>query len=199
MKKPRVGIVGEVLVKFMPLANNHLADQLELEGAEVVMPDMIEFLEYCFWSPIYRQEYLGGTRKEARFSQFGIAMADMLRRPVTDALRRSKHFAAPSKLEHVRQDASQVLQLGNQCGEGWFLAGEIVDLVKSGVPNVVCVQPFGCLPNHIVGKGVVKRVKELYPQANIAAIDYDPSASRVNQLNRIKLMLEVAREHLDNT
>ncbi|MBQ0037167.1 MAG: 2-hydroxyacyl-CoA dehydratase [Clostridiales bacterium] len=197
MKKPRVGIVGEVLVKFMPLANNHLADQLEREGAEVVMPDLIEFLQYCFWSSIYRAEYLGGGRKDAWISKIGIGLSDLLRSPVTRELKRSRHFSVPSKLKKVRQDAQKVLQLGNQCGEGWFLAGEMVDLIREGVPNIVCAQPFGCLPNHIVGKGVVKRLKELYPQANVAAIDYDPSASRVNQLNRIKLMLEVARENLE--
>lgn len=194
IRKPRVGIVGEVLVKYMPMANNHLAEQLEKEGAEVVIPDFIEFLEYCFWNSIYKQKFLGGTKAGAYLAKIVIFVLDRSRKRVSRELRRSKHFRVSSHLEDIKKDANKVLQLGNQCGEGWFLAGEIIDLVKQKVDNIVCVQPFGCLPNHIVGKGIVKKVKELYPQANIVAVDYDPSASKVNQLNRIKLMMEVAKE-----
>ena len=196
-KKPRVGIVGEVLVKFMPLANNYLAKTLEEEGAEVVIPDMIEFLKYCIWNCIYKSKYLGRPKKSAILAKIGLAFVNHIQKPIFAALEKSKNFHQPEPLANVRKKASEILQIGNQCGEGWFLAGEIADLVTSKVDNVVCVQPFGCLPNHVVGKGILKKVKSLYPQANIVAVDYDPSASKVNQLNRIKLMLETAKAKLE--
>ncbi len=192
-KKPRVGIVGEVLVKYMPLANNHLAELLESEGAEVVIPDFMEFIEYCFWNAIYRRKYLGGTKAAAVVANIVMFVADSSRKPVFRVMKRSKRFRELVDFKQIREDAQKVLSLGNQCGEGWFLAGEIIDLIHRKVDNIVCAQPFGCLPNHIVGKGIVKKIKELYPQSNIVAIDYDPSASQVNQLNRIKLMMEVAQ------
>lgn len=195
--KPKVGIVGEVLVKFMPIANNHLVDLLEDEGMEVVMPDLVEFLEYCFWNAIYRERYLGGSKTGSYMAKAAISFMDGMRKRIFRALDRSERFQRPTELEQMRKDASSVLQIGNQCGEGWFLPGEIIDLVKNRVDNIVCIQPFGCLPNHIVGKGIIKKVKELYPQTNIVAIDYDPSASKVNQLNRIKLMLENAKAKVD--
>jgi len=194
LQKPRVGIVGEVLVKFMPLANNHLVELLEEEGAEAVVPDFTDFLQYCFWNAIYRRENLGGTRKGAMMAKAALAFMDRTRARIFRALDESLHFYRPDPLSRIREEAEQILQPGNQCGEGWFLPGEIIDLIHQKVENIVCIQPFGCLPNHIVGKGVSKRIKELYPQANIVNVDYDPSASRVNQLNRIKLMLEIARE-----
>jgi len=195
--KPKVGIVGEVLVKFMPIANNHLVDLLEEEGMEVVMPDLVEFLEYCFWNAIYRERYLGGSKTGSYMAKAAISFMDGMRRRIFHALDKSKHFEKPAELSEMRKDASSILQIGNQCGEGWFLPGEIIDLIKNRVDNIVCIQPFGCLPNHIVGKGIIKKAKELYPQANIVAIDYDPSASKVNQLNRIKLMLENAKAKLE--
>ena len=195
-KNPRVGIVGEVLVKFMPMANNHLAETLEKEGAEVAVPDMVEFLKYCIWNSVYKHRYLGKPKKSAMIAEAGLTIVDKIQEPVFKALDASKRFARPAKLEDVREHASEIIQIGNQCGEGWYLAGEIADLVTSGVPNVVCVQPFGCLPNHVVGKGIIKKVKHIYPQSNIVAVDYDPSASKVNQINRIRLMLETAREKL---
>ncbi|MDO4169533.1 MAG: acyl-CoA dehydratase activase-related protein [Lachnospiraceae bacterium] len=197
IKKPKVGIVGEVLVKFMPLANNHLVDLLEDEGMEVVMPDFIEFLEYCFWNAIYRERYLGAGKAGAYMAKTCIALIDCIRKKIFDALDASKHFEKPTELSKMREDASKILQIGNQCGEGWFLPGEIIDLIRNHVDNIVCIQPFGCLPNHIVGKGIIKKTKELYPQANIVAIDYDPSASQVNQLNRLKLMLENAKAKIE--
>ena len=112
-------------------------------------------------------------------------------------LKNSKHFEPKHSIYTIQEHASEVMQTGNQSGEGWFLSGEIINLIKNGVNNIVCVQPFGCLPNHVVGKGIFKRVKELYPQANLVAVDYDPSASAVNQLNRIQLMLEDARDDED--
>lgn len=192
--KPKVGIVGEVLVKYMPLANNHLAGTLEKEGAEAVIPDFVEFLEYCFWNSIYRNEKLGGGKAAALLAKVVIGVLDHSRTKVKKMLRISRNFEPAPPLKKIRLLAQEVLQLGNQCGEGWFLAGEVIDLIKQGADNIVCVQPFGCLPNHVVGKGIMKKVKELYPNANIVAVDYDPSASKVNQINRIKLMMEVARE-----
>lgn len=196
LKKPKVGIVGEVLVKYMPLANNHLADLLEAEGAEVVIPDFIEFMDYCFWNGIYRTEYLGAGKAGSFVSKAAVKIFAVSRRPFMKELKKSKHFHVPTNIQGIQEKAQRILQIGNQCGEGWFLPGEIIDLIEEGVPNVVCVQPFGCLPNHIVGKGIVKKLKELYPESNVVAVDYDPSASKVNQLNRIKLMLEVAKERL---
>ncbi len=194
--KPKVGIVGEVLVKYMPVANNHLTDILEAEGAEVVVPDFVEFLEYCFWNNTYRFKLGGVSRAVSLLGQMFITFMDKFRGRIRKEYEKSRHFHPDAPLATIRKYATEILQLGNQCGEGWFLAGEVVNLLREKVDNIVCVQPFGCLPNHVVGKGIIKKVKELYPSANIAAVDYDPSASRVNQLNRIKLMLEVARENL---
>ena len=194
----KVGIVGEVLVKYMPMANNHLSDLIEAQGAEVVVPDVIEFLEYCFWNAKYRAQVFGKSKMAAHLVDVLLFVTDFVRRDVVRQLNASKHFKPSSTLEEIRKDGEKVLQLGNQCGEGWFLPGEVIDLIKEKVNNIVCVQPFGCLPNHIVGKGIVKKVKSLYPKANIIAIDYDASASKVNQLNRIKLMMEVAKDEINN-
>ncbi|MCD7922343.1 MAG: 2-hydroxyacyl-CoA dehydratase [Clostridiales bacterium] len=191
--KPRVGIVGEVLVKYMPIANNHLVDLLEEEGAEAVLPDFIEFVEYCFWNAIYRRRHLGGTKAAAAVAKIAGFIMNVSRLPVFRTMRRSERFKDRASFREIQKNAQQVLSLGNQCGEGWFLGGEIIDLIHRSVNNIVCAQPFGCLPNHIVGKGIVKKIKEMCPEANIVAIDYDPSASQVNQLNRIKLMMEVAQ------
>ena len=194
--KPRVGVVGEILVKYMPLANNHLVELLEAEGAEVVVPDMLDFFNYCLLGGKYRHEYLGAGFGSELTAKAGIQILKSLRRPAVDALRKSRRFSAPVPIERIAEMTKPYLSLGNQYGEGWFLAGEMIELITSGVPNVICIQPFACLPNHVVGKGVIKVLKKNYPQANIAAVDYDPGASEVNQLNRIKLMLSVARENM---
>ncbi len=195
-QKPKVGIVGEVLVKYMPIANNHLIGLLEEEGAEVVVPDFIEFLEFFFWNAIYRNKHLGGPRLGAVVSKGIIIFLNYSRRPVVRAMKHSDRFRDRVLFKEIQNDAQEVMSLGNHCGEGWYLGGEVIDLIHRGVNNVVCAQPFGCLPNHIAGKGIMKKVKDLYPQANIVAIDYDPSASRVNQLNRIKLMMEAAQKEI---
>ena len=197
VKKPRVGIVGEILVKYMPLANNHLVELLEREGAEVVVPDFIDFMEYTMINAKYKHEYFGESKKSAWINQAGIGLIEHLRRPAVQALKESRRFDAPVPIEEVAAAAKPFLSTGNQYGEGWFLTGEMVDLLEHGTPNIVCIQPFACLPNHVVGKGVIKKLREVYPQANIAAVDYDPGASEVNQLNRIKLMLSVAKERLE--
>ena len=196
MKKPRVGVVGEILVKYMPLANNHLVDLLEAEGAEVVVPDLFDFLNYCAYNNVYRYKYLGGTFKTLILSKLFIKVIRWLRKTAIKALDKSKRFTSPVPIHEIAELSKPFISIGNQYGEGWFLTGEMVELIKTGTPNIVCVQPFACLPNHVVGKGVIKILKKNYPQANITAIDYDPGASEVNQLNRIKLMLSTAKENL---
>ena len=192
LRKPRVGIVGEILVKYMPLANNHLVKLLEKEGAEAVVPDLMDFLNYSFFNNQYRAEFLGGSKGSNSLSKFVIQTIRQIRKPALDALEKSKRFDAPMPIEEIAEQTKPFLSIGNQYGEGWFLTGEMIELIKTGVPNIVCIQPFACLPNHVVGKGVIKALKKEYPQANIAAVDYDPGASEVNQLNRIKLMLSAA-------
>ena len=194
LKKPRVGIVGEILVKYMPLANNHLVELLESEGAEAVVPDFIDFVNYTMFNARYKRKYYGRSRKSVLLSDSILALVTRLRKPAIDALRKSKRFDIPVPIEEVAKMTKPILSLGNQYGEGWFLTGEMVELITHGTPNIVCIQPFACLPNHVVGKGVIKKVRERYPQANIVAVDYDPGASEVNQLNRIKLMLSAAKE-----
>ncbi len=193
VEKPRVGIVGEILVKFSPAGNNHLVELLESEGAEAVVPDLIDFMLYCFYNQIYKAEHLGTGRRAARLSGLGIwAIEHVLRGTASKEFEKSRHFTAPTPIREIASYAEPIVSLGNQTGEGWFLTGEMVELIHSDVPNIVCAQPFGCLPNHVVGKGVIKALRKAYPASNIVAIDYDPGASEVNQLNRIKLMLSTA-------
>ena len=191
--------MGEILVKYMPLANNHLVDLLEKEGAEAVVPDLLDFFEYSLTKGKYSHEFYNEPLGTAIVSSLGIKLIEYLRAPAVRALKKSRRFTPPVKIYHIAEMTKPFLSIGNQYGEGWFLAGEMIELINSGVPNVVCIQPFACLPNHVVGKGVIKRIREAYPEANIAAVDYDPGASEVNQLNRIKLMLSVAREGINKS
>jgi len=197
LKKPRVGIVGEILVKYMPLANNHLVDLLEKEGAEAVVPDLMDFMNYCMYNMEYKHENLGHKWTSAAASKLSISVIRALRRPALKALEKSRRFEPPMPIEAVAKLAKPFLSIGNQYGEGWFLTGEMAELLITDVPNIVCIQPFACLPNHVVGKGVIKQLKKAYPQANVVAVDYDPGASEVNQLNRIKLMLSTAKKNLE--
>ncbi len=202
IKKPRVGIVGEILVKFAPAGNNHLVELLESEGAEAVVPDLLDFLLYCFYNQIYKADHLGMSKKTALISRFGIWGIEFLRKEAHKAFDKSTHFVPPSSIYDTVKNAKTIVDIGNQTGEGWFLTGEMIELIHMGVNNIVCTQPFGCLPNHVVGKGVIKSLRKHYPLSNIVAIDYDPGASEVNQLNRIKLMLSTAKKNLnyiDNT
>ncbi len=194
--KPRVGIVGEILVKFSPIANNHLVDLLEAEGAEAVMPDLLDFFLYSFHNANFKADYLGSKRSTARLCNAGIALMEYLRGAAVDAFEKSSRFTPPPKIRDLAEYAKPYVSLGNMTGEGWFLTGEMMELIRSGVPNIICTQPFGCLPNHIVGKGVIKELRRANPEANIIAVDYDPGASEVNQLNRIKLMLAAAQQKL---
>ena len=196
VKKPKVGIVGEILVKFLPDANNHLVELLEAEGAQAVVPDLTDFLLYTFYNQNFRTKYLGNPKKSARLANLGIRFLEWLRSAARDEFEKSSHFDPPARIETLAACAKPIVSQGNQTGEGWFLTGEMLELIHSGTNNIVCTQPFGCLPNHIVGKGVIKELRKRYPLSNIVAIDYDPGASEVNQLNRIKLMLSTAQKNL---
>ena len=195
-KKPRVGIVGEILVKFAPMANNHLVELLEAEGAEAVVPDLLDFMLYCFYNQIYKAEYLGTKKSSASTARLAIWAIGQVRGAAASAFKKSRHFAPPASIYDLVSYAEPIVSIGNQTGEGWFLTGEMVELIHQGVNNIVCTQPFGCLPNHVVGKGVIKELRRRYPESNVVAIDYDPGASEVNQLNRIKLMLSTAQKNM---
>ncbi len=198
IKKPRVGLVGEILVKFHPTANNQIVDIIEREGGEAVMPDLIDFFQYCFYSTQFEHEHFNATKNAARLCNFGVKAVDYLRKDMIKALKKSNRFDPPASIDHLAKKASEIVSIGNQTGEGWFLTGEMIELIESGAPNIVCMQPFGCLPNHVTGKGAIKALRKKYPESNIVAIDYDPGASEVNQLNRIKLMLSTAFKNLNN-
>ncbi len=196
-EKPKVGIVGEILVKFSPSANNGLVELLESEGAEAVVPDLMDFLLYCFKNTEFKTRYLGKKKSSALWGRLGIRALEFFRAPANRALEKSAHFSPSSDIDHMADMAKTIVSLGNQTGEGWFLTAEMLELIEGGTLNIVCTQPFGCLPNHIVGKGVIKELRRRNPRANIVAIDYDPGASEVNQLNRIKLMLSTAFKNLN--
>lgn len=194
--KPKVGLVGEILVKFHPTANNNVIDVVESEGCEAVMPDLMDFFQYCAYDANFKYQYLAGSKKKQILSNAAILGMEYYRKEMKKALHKSKRFEPPKSIRQLAQGAEPILSLGNQTGEGWFLTGEMVELIESGVKNIICMQPFACLPNHVTGKGMIKELKSRYPGANITAVDYDPGASEVNQLNRIKLMLSVAFKNL---
>ena len=198
IKKPRVGIVGEILVKFLPAANNYLVELLEAEGAEAVVPDLLDFFMYSFHNATFKAENLGFKKSAARISNILIQALELCRKEARVSFEKSKRFTPPVPVKTLADYASPIVSVGNQTGEGWFLTGEMVELIHSGVSNIVCTQPFACLPNHIVGKGVIKELRLRYPDSNIVAVDYDPGASEVNQLNRIKLMLATAVKNMEN-
>lgn len=195
-QKPKVGLVGEILVKFHPTANNSVVDIIEKEGAEAVMPDLTDFLLYCAYDANYKYKKLSGSVKRLIVNNAVIFGIEYYRNAMKKALKKSERFHPPSTIYELAESASQVLSLGNQTGEGWFLTAEMIELINSGAKNIICMQPFACLPNHVTGKGMIKELKRRYPEANITAVDYDPGASEVNQLNRIKLMLSVAFKNL---
>jgi len=191
MNKPRVGLVGEILVKFHPGANNDLVGIIESEGAEAVVPDLAGFFFFVMHHAHVRHELLDGSKKRVRIMDTIIHMVERVRRPMIKALEGTK-FGTPKDIYELAELAKPVLSLGNISGEGWFLTAEMLELMEDGIYNIVCMQPFACLPNHVTGKGIMKELKRLNPLANIVAIDYDPGASTVNQLNRIRLMLSTA-------
>ncbi|MBC8591024.1 2-hydroxyacyl-CoA dehydratase [Wansuia hejianensis] len=192
VRKPKVGIVGEILVKYHPVANNDLIAILEEEGAEVVVNDLTDFLLYCLYNADFKNKSLGKSFKGKLVGDIGIKYIEYYRKYIRDALNNSSRFHGPLTIEELGDLAEKLISLGNQSGEGWLLTAEMIELIEADAENIVCVQPFGCLPNHIVGKGMIKGIRDIYPKANIIPIDYDPGASVVNQLNRIKLMMSNA-------
>ena len=194
--KPRVGVVGEILVKFHPTANNQVVDVIEAEGCEAVVPGLIEFFLFGIAGAIFQQEGVGKSKKGAVGSRIALRAIEKIRKPANDALRKSHRFEAPTDIFTLADYAEEILSLCNSMGEGWLLTAEMVELIRGGAPNIVCAQPFACLPNHVVGKAVIKELRRKYKGTNIVAVDYDPGASEVNQLNRIKLMISVAKANL---
>ena len=199
-KKVKVGIVGEILVKFSPFANNNLAEFIEKEGGEVYTSSLMNFIKYCIFSDIFITERFKGKFSALKM-KIALWIIDRYTKVIDNALRKNKKFGNDESIETLAKKTSKYISIGNQSGEGWFLMGEMIEFIEKGVPNIVCVQPFGCLPNHITGKGMIKKLREEYSDkfVNIAPIDYDPAYSEVNQLNRIKLMLSVAKKNLKNS
>ncbi|MBO4327604.1 MAG: 2-hydroxyacyl-CoA dehydratase [Clostridia bacterium] len=197
IKKPRIGLVGEILVKFHPTANNKVVELVESEGAEAVMPDLLDFLLYASYGAIFKNRYLADSKKSARFGRTLISVFEFIRKPMRKALEESRRFEPPKSIYELASMAEEVLSLGNCTGEGWFLTAEMIELIHSGAPNIICMQPFACLPNHVTGKGMIKELRRIHPGSNIVAVDYDPGASEVNQLNRIRLMLTTAFKNME--
>ena len=193
-RRPQVGLVGEILLKYHPDANNNAVKVVEAEGGEAVMPDFTDFILYGLYDEIYRWKHFSGSFRKAVFSGLLLRVMLVLRLPLRWALSRSRRFEPPVAFRKLRQMVNGVVSLGQQTGEGWLLTAEMMELLHGRIRNILCMQPFGCLPNHITGKGVIKELKRRFPEANIAAVDYDPGASEVNQINRIKLMMAVARQ-----
>ncbi|WP_069997430.1 2-hydroxyacyl-CoA dehydratase [Cellulosilyticum sp. I15G10I2] len=196
VRKPRVGLVGEILVKFHPDANNKAVELIESEGGEAVMPDLIDFFLYCAYNQKFKYQFLDKSFTSLLGGNIAIAYLENKRRYIKKILAGSKRFTPPHTIDYLAQMAHKVMSLGHQMGEGWFLTGEIIGLLEEGINNVICMQPFGCLPNHVTGRGMVKELKNIYPKSNIVTVDYDPGASQVNQLNRIKLMLATAFKNI---
>jgi predicted CoA-substrate-specific enzyme activase len=190
--KPKVGIVGEILIKFHPDANNQIVEIIEAEGGEAVMPDFLDFIFYCLYNPIYKAEQFGKSKRLGYINPMLISYLEMYRKPIAAALENAGLTKSRENIYGLAEKAERLVSVGNQMGEGWFLTAEMMELLDHGVNNIVCIQPFACLPNHITGRGMIKGLKELYPGANIAAIDYDAGVSIVNQTNRIKLMMSIA-------
>ena len=197
IKKPKVGIVGEVLIKYHPFGNNFVADLLEKEGAEVILPDFMGFIKFMATHKITFNSLLKVDKTKADISKIAIKLIGILEKDMKVALSNSKKGYLPvCDIWHLEDKVKDVLSIGNQTGEGWFLTAEMIEYIENGIPNIICVQPFACLPNHVVGKGVIKTIRNMFPNANIAPVDYDPGASETNQANRIKLMMTVAKDNL---
>ena len=194
--KPRVGVVGEILVKFHPTANNQVVDVIEREGCEAVVPGLVEFFLFGIVGRIFQKDPLGRSTKGAIGARAALQLLATMRKPMIEALEKSTRFEAPTDIFTLGAYAEEILSTCNSMGEGWLLTAEMIELIRTGTPNVVCAQPFACLPNHVVGKAVIKELRRQYPESNIVAVDYDPGASEVNQLNRIKLMISVAKANL---
>ena len=198
--KPKVGIVGEVLIKYHPFGNNYVADLLEKEGAEVVLPDFMGFVKFMATHKITFNQLLNSNKISATVSKIALKLINLMEKDTKIALEKSnKNYLPTCDIYHLEDKVKDILSIGNQTGEGWFLTAEMVEYIENDIPNIVCVQPFACLPNHVVGKGVIKTIRSKYPNANITPVDYDPGASETNQANRIKLMMAVAKDNLKNS
>ena len=192
---PKVGVVGEIYVKYAALGNNHLEEFLVSERAEVMVPGLYGFILYCLYNSIYDSEFYGHGKIKKLGAKFIIWYLRRREKLMINSMKHTK-FTPMKYFSHTKDLSEGILSHGTKMGEGWLLTAEMMELVEIGYDNIICTQPFGCLPNHICGKGVMKKIKSLHPDANIVAIDYDPSATKVNQENRIKLMLATAKENL---
>jgi len=199
IKKPKVGIVGEILIKYHPFGNNFVVNVLENEGAEVVMPDFMGFVKFMATHKITFNTLLNTDKTKAKIFKLALKLIDIFEKDLKIALSNSsKDYIMPCDIWHLEEKVKDILSIGNQTGEGWFLTAEMIEYIENGIPNIVCVQPFACLPNHVVGKGVIKTIRSKYPNANISPVDYDPGASEANQTNRLKLLMTVAKDNLKN-
>ena len=189
-----MGIVGEIFVKFSPLGNNNLEDFLVSENAEPVMAGLVDFLLYCMYNPVVDARLYGKGKKTVFIYKAVCAFIQKKQNDLIKAIKKEGSFTPPSRFKNTLTANEGYISSGVKMGEGWLLTAEMLELIHDGVNNIVCAQPFGCLPNHIVGKGMMKPIKEKHPDVNIVAIDYDPGATRINQENRIKLMLANANE-----
>jgi predicted CoA-substrate-specific enzyme activase len=196
IKKPKVGIVGEILVKFHPSANNNIIEFLETEGAEVVVPGLTDFMLYSSYNAVIRKKMLYESNFKSIMGKIAINYFEYFRKDMKEALNKSNRFTAPLNIETLAKKASEILSLGHQSGEGWFLTSEMLELIESDVNNIACIQPFACLPNHITGKAMIKKIRTKFPNSNIIPIDYDPGSSKTNQINRLKLMLSTAKSNI---
>lgn len=196
INKPRVGIVGEILIKYHPTANDDIVSILEEGGAEAVVPDLMDYFLYSTFNSGFKLRYLAGKKLKNKLSEVALSYILGFQKVVKNELAKSHRFLPPTPIGELANMASSIISLGNQTGEGWLVTAEMMEYIEQGVNNIICVQPLACLPNHITGKGMIKPIKDLYPGANIIPIDYDPGLSSVNQLNRIKLMLSVAMKNV---
>ena len=191
-KKKMVGIVGEIYVKFSPLGNNQLEEFLLAEGCEPVLPGLVDFCLYSIYNSVIDHELYGRSGKRTAIYKFVYQFLLGKQADIIKIMKKDGNFRPPMPFDEVRKKSHAIIGEGVKMGEGWLLPAEMVELISEGVGNIVCTQPFGCLPNHIAGKGMIRKIREVYPQANIVAVDYDPGASKINQENRIKLMLSSA-------
>lgn len=197
-KRPKVGVVGEILIKYHPFGNNFVIDVLEKEGAEVVMPDFMGFVKFMATHKITFNSLLNTDKGKAKIFKLAIRLIDIFEKDLKIALQNSsKDYLLPCDIWHLEEKVKDILSIGNQTGEGWFLTAEMIEYIENGIPNIVCVQPFACLPNHVVGKGVIKTIRSKFPNANISPVDYDPGASEANQTNRLKLLMTVAKDNME--
>ena len=197
VQKPKVGIVGEVLIKYHPFGNNYIVNKLEQDGAEVILPDFMGFVKFVCTHKITFNKLIKTGNFKASIFKTVIKLIDIFEKDEINAIKNSKKgYLLPCNIWELEDKVKDILSIGNQTGEGWFLTAEMIEYIEHGIPNIVCVQPFACLPNHVVGKGVIKTIRSKFPDANIAPIDYDPGASETNQTNRLKLFITVAKDNL---